>query len=119
MPSSALRPCTYPGCSSLVLKGRCPLHPYAISRDADRQKLYNTARWKQLRMRQLSAHPWCEECLRAGIYVAAVDVDHVIPHRGDEKSFFSGRLQSLCKACHSRKTAAEVGISTQGVAKKF
>jgi 5-methylcytosine-specific restriction protein A len=30
----------------------------------------------------------------------ATIVDHVIPHKGDEKAFFEGELQSLCKRHH-------------------
>jgi hypothetical protein len=39
-------------------------------------------------------------CTRLG-YVTAADVaDHVEPHRGDEKLFFEGELQSLCYSHH-------------------
>jgi 5-methylcytosine-specific restriction protein A len=110
MPTSALRPCSYPGCANLVRSGRCELHPMQVvdQHNPENQKLYNTARWKRLRRLQLSQHPWCEECLRANIYTPATDVDHIEPHRGDPARFYQGKLQSLCVPCHSRKTAAEV-----------
>lgn len=28
--------------------------------------------------------------------------DHVVPHRGDDRIFWEGELQTLCEACHSR-----------------
>ena len=42
--------------------------------------------------------------------VAAVVVDHIWPHKGDRALFWDrGNWQSLCKACHDRKTALEDG----------
>lgn len=112
MPNSALRPCSYPGCSNLVRSGtgRCETHPYQVidQHIQDHQKLYNTARWKRIRAAELTLHPWCAECLRANIYTPATELDHIIPHRGDPARFFAGPFQSLCHVCHSRKTANEV-----------
>ena len=110
MPTSALRPCSYPGCTNLVRSGRCELHPVQVvdQHHSEHQKLYNTAKWDRLRRLQLSKQPWCEECLRANIYTPATDVDHIEPHRGDPIKFYTGKLQSLCTPCHSRKTAGEV-----------
>ena len=40
----------------------------------------------------------------------ATDVDHIVPHRGDARLLYDeNNLQSLCKSCHSRKTATEDG----------
>lgn len=42
--------------------------------------------------------------------VAASEVDHIVPHKGDRGLFFGkSNLQSLCKQCHSRKTVLEDG----------
>jgi 5-methylcytosine-specific restriction protein A len=42
--------------------------------------------------------------------VAAVVVDHIIPHKGDKALFWdSGNWQALCKRCHDVKTATEDG----------
>lgn len=63
--------------------------------------LYNTKRWYRLRWKQLQAEPLCRLCTALGKVVAAAIVDHVKPHKGDEKLFFdSTNLQSLCKHCH-------------------
>ena len=49
-------------------------------------------------------------CMREGRPVNATDVDHVRPHKGKQQPFFDAtNLQSLCHACHSRKTATEDG----------
>lgn len=110
MPSAALRPCLYPGCPELVSTGRCVKHTPVDHRDPDVSKLYNSQRWKQIRVRQLTAHPWCAECAGEGRYTPATDVDHITRHRGDPMRFYAGPFQSLCHACHSRKTLREVGM---------
>ena len=108
MPTAMLKPCSYPGCTNLVRSGRCSAHPYPDQHNHESQKLYNSKRWLGIRARQLKKQPWCEECLRANIYTAATDVDHIEPHRGDVTRFYKGPFQSLCKSCHSKKTAGEV-----------
>jgi len=42
-----------------------------------------------------------------GVTVATV-VDHVVPHRGDMRSFWDHQhnWQALCKTCHDKKTRA-------------
>ena len=66
---------------------------------------YRTERWKRMRRAYLAEHPYCEHC-----GALAVDLDHIIPHRGDSNLFWSrGNWQGLCKGCHSRKTAREDG----------
>jgi 5-methylcytosine-specific restriction protein A len=42
------------------------------------------------------------------LLVKATDVDHIIPHRGNQKLMWDqSNWQALCHACHSRKTASE------------
>ena len=108
MPSSPLRPCSYPGCSNLVRSGRCDQHPYPDAHIREHQKLYDTRRWKRIRARQLAKEPWCADCLKDSLYTPATIVDHIEPHRGDPVKFFAGPLQSLCKPCHDRKTNNEL-----------
>lgn len=69
---------------------------------------YKTAIWKEKRERQLKREPLCRECLSKEIYTKATDVDHIIPHKGNWNLFIGeDNLESLCHACHSRKTARE------------
>lgn len=73
---------------------------------ADVRRLYRTARWTRLRAVVLSEEPVCRACLDAGRVTAGVDVDHIVPHRGDLRLFWDREnLQALCHACHSEKTA--------------
>lgn len=72
--------------------------------------LYNSAAWKGpsgRRLTQLAKEPLCRMCKAAGRITAATVADHIIPHRGDERLFYEGELQSLCDAapwrCHSSR----------------
>ena len=70
--------------------------------------LYNSARWKRLRVRQLQAEPLCRMCAQLKKLVEATVVDHVKAHRGDEELFFDeSNLQSLCKPCHDAHKQAQ------------
>ena len=53
-----------------------------------------------------AAHPLCAACLAAGVIAAAEEVDHITP-LADGGSHDASNLQSLCRDCHLRKTAAE------------
>ena len=47
----------------------------------------------------------CEECRKQGRFVKATVVDHIVPHRGDQKLFWDeANWQPLCKPCHDKKT---------------
>lgn len=112
MPNRSLRACSYPGCSNLVRSGRCDKHQAQTTIDRhvpEHQRLYSSPRWKVRRRNQLAKHPWCVSCLATGIHTPATDVDHIIPHRGNDHLFFYGAVQSLCRSCHSKKTAQETG----------
>jgi 5-methylcytosine-specific restriction protein A len=117
--------CCAPGCDDVAGAGlpRCLAHEDArlarqsVARRAAKAspaakagaKLYATARWQSGRVAWLSRFPLCAQCEADGLVVAAGEVDHVTPHRGDEALFFDHtNWQSLCKRCHSRKTAREV-----------
>ena len=111
MATKPLKPCSYPGCASLVESGRCGAHavvPGRWTRDRSRQRLYGR-RWQRFRAAYLAEHPWCVACERIGITTPAEHVDHVVPHKGDVGRFWAGPFQALCPSCHSKKTASETG----------
>lgn len=123
MASRAMKPCAHPGCRELVSSGYCAKHrPADRSRRseaaADWHRWYEKPIWRfDLRPAQLLAEPFCRECAAQArrenrpelLRIPATDVDHITPHRGDWKIFTDRRnLQSLCHACHSRKTMAEM-----------
>jgi len=67
------------------------------------RRWYKTERWERMRNYQLAIEPHCRLCYRRGRQgIAATDVDHIKPHRGDAALFWdSANLQSLCHPCHS------------------
>ena len=111
MPDRPLRPCKKPGCRNLTRSGWCDEHKpvYRDDRGSANSRGY-TARWRRERARYLAEHPWCAECQRQGRLEPATEVDHIVPHKGDQALFWDrGNWQGLCKRCHSRKTAGEDG----------
>ena len=104
-------PCKHPGCPALVPYGTryCekhkPLHQEENRSAACRG--YGGA-WQKARKQYLEAHPLCVMCQQDGRYRKATVVDHIIPHRGDEKLFWDrDNWQALCKEHHDRKTGTE------------
>lgn len=78
-------------------------------------KLYGSQRWRTARLSYLMRFPLCRDCEQRGVTQEATDVDHIRPHHGDVKLFWDVKnWQPLCRPCHSRKTAAEVGIDGSG-----
>lgn len=108
MPYKPMHPCRHPGCPNLVPVGQkyCDEHK-ALHPEENRsagKRGYN-ARWRKASKMYLRAHPFCEKCLEKGIYTKATVVDHIVPHRGDQKLFWDeNNWQALCKKCHDKKT---------------
>jgi len=65
--------------------------------------------WRAVRQQQLQRHPLCEHCLAQGRTTAAGEVDHIRAVRRGGAMLDADNLQSLCKPCHSRKTAIHDG----------
>lgn len=115
MPPRPAKPCSYPGCRALVRDGgsRCERHPYAKTVDQQRgsadERGYTWA-WRQAALRYLRENPLCAACKRKGLLELATEVDHIVPHKGDQKLFWDRKnWQGLSKRCHSIKTATEDG----------
>lgn len=72
------------------------------------RKLYDTARWKRLRIAQLNDEPLCERCRLSETIEPATVVHHRKAHKGDPALFFDiGNLESLCKPHHDREGRLE------------
>lgn len=76
-------------------------------RGSSRERGYDTA-WEKLRRAHLAAEPLCRLCAQAGRATPAVLVDHIVPLRDGGARLDDNNLQSLCRACHDRKTADDV-----------
>lgn len=109
---------TYTKCSHLACKNQrssynqfCAEHG-GIKKQTENKKqsdaMYQTAQWKARRKIELSRHPLCQSCLTRGIVTQANEVDHVFPwNKIGKQAFYNNLFQSLCKDCHSYKTAQE------------
>lgn len=108
-------------CGALVLKGYCPECEHrsprklaeqqrSQTRDKRVKAWYDSVAWKRARAGYLAKHPECAGNHDAGMVVAANELDHIVPHRGDYETFWRrSNWQGLCKVCHSVKTATEDG----------
>lgn len=104
MPRKPKRPCRHPGCPNLSYDVYCEKHCPLYARESAASRGYDK-RWQAARRRFLRAHPLCAECQRNGVLTPATVVDHIIPHRGDERLFWDeANWQPLCKPCHDYKT---------------
>ena len=64
--------------------------------------------WQQYRVGYLSRSPLCVMCQADGRITSATVVDHIVPHRGDERLFWDeSNHQGLCAPCHSSRKARE------------
>lgn len=111
MPVTPKRPCAHAGCPALVEYGKCDEHrKQAEQRRGSAHERGYGKRWQAARAGWLREHPLCAEHERQGLIAAGNEVDHIIPHRGDMTLFWQrSNWQTLCKACHSSKTAREDG----------
>jgi len=78
--------------------------------------------WRKTRALWLAQHPLCVECEQRGQYTPATLIDHIRPvqSRDDPLFFDTDNFQSLCRACHARKTAADraSGLTRKPVARR-
>ncbi|ORE88177.1 HNH endonuclease signature motif containing protein [Aurantimonas sp. 22II-16-19i] len=71
--------------------------------------IYRSPRWKSVRF--LAKRRDCWKCVQCGGN-GRLEVDHVKPVRdAPELAFDLSNLQTLCGACHARKTRIEVGLA--------
>lgn len=111
--------CAEPGCNAIVEAGRCPAHARVgfrargsrqargyDNRWARRSRMFR-AKYPLCGMRPGSLRPVMSRCFETGRTALAVQVDHVIPHRGDPALFWDelGNWQSLCAQCGARKSS--------------
>lgn len=76
---------------------------------AMRRKVYNSQRWRDLRMLKFTYNPLCELCQREGRVALADDIHHIRSFNDaasmSEALFLAydyDNLMSLCKQCHKR-----------------
>lgn len=75
----------------------------------ERMEIYNTARWRELRLVKLSRNPLCEMCLKEGRITPTEDIHHIVSfmtvydyQQRLRLAFDFNNLMSLCKQCHQK-----------------
>ena len=108
MPKKKPHPCSYVSCMLLTEERYCEEHkklhannrPVRSPKIKSRQRMYKRRGWQILRSFVLVNEPLCRDCGKF-----ATVVDHIVPHRGNERLFNDdANLQPLCKKCHDIKT---------------
>lgn len=79
---------------------------YDAERGNSNERGYD-ATWRKLRLWHLRRQPLCVACERRGRLTPAEEVDHITPISRGGARLDPANLQSLCKSCHSAKTARE------------
>lgn len=121
-----LHKCNKAGCNKLTAERYCEIHKnlnygYDQQRKSSCKRGYGRA-WQKSSKTFLLNHPFCARCLQKNIHTKSIVVDHIVPHKGNQKLFWDkNNWQPLCKQCHDIKTATEDGGfgRRQGGAKKF
>jgi 5-methylcytosine-specific restriction protein A len=89
---------------------RCPVCASQTKARADAARPSAAGRgyggaWRKAREAFLSQHQRCASC-----GAPATVVDHITPHKGDQRLFWSrSNWQALCVVCHGRKTVRQDG----------
>lgn len=81
-----------------------------LRRNAAYKRLIRSRRWMLLRRAYIGEHPFCEECLRRGVWDReAREVHHRVPistgrtlAEMERLAFDPGNLESVCPECHRR-----------------
>lgn len=84
-----------------------PEHAPQMGRRHANTEFYRSTAWRKLRAEQLRRQPLCECCLAQGRHTPAHVVDHIRPVNQGGAPLDLENLQSLCAACHNRKSGAE------------
>ncbi|AWD90194.1 HNH endonuclease [Dickeya phage Sucellus] len=112
MPSLPPKQCRVTGCSGLAYagnKGYCEQHKHKDWEDYQRDGsgFYQSNTWRKIKIKVIRRDcGLCQQCLRNGLYVPGVDVDHITP-KSKSGSDELDNLELLCKKCHAHKTATE------------
>jgi len=111
MPFKPKKPCAFPLCAELTHDRYCERHKRVVDkqynsheRDKAAASFYSKdARWLAIRKKKLQATPTCEECK----FEKATTVDHIKPISQGGDKYDWNNLQSMCRRCHSSKSARE------------
>lgn len=68
------------------------------------KRFYKSRQWRELRLKALERDKYrCQNCGKVGKF----EIDHIEPLRAGGEFWNLDNLQTLCRRCHFKKTAAE------------
>ena len=80
-----------------------------IQQQRDKQEIYNSREWRELRVEKLRDKPLCQMCEEKQRYVSAHCVHHIMPietaatmEEMRRLAFNPANLMSLCDECHHK-----------------
>lgn len=85
-----------------ILKATANKKYDSFRRDKASSDFYNSMAWRKLRNFFINKNPFCVKCGKF-----AKIVDHIIPIKQGGEKLNEENLQSLCIACHNKKTKNE------------
>ena len=88
-------------------------------RRKERQELYQSKRWKEIRALYYQAHPLCERCLKEGRITPAHDIHHKLspfakgltPEEKERRAFEWSNLMAVCVECHIKEHQKDIPMS--------
>jgi 5-methylcytosine-specific restriction enzyme A len=123
MAAKPLRPCSKMGCHNLTRDKYCDTHKVEqdkqkqesnqhynrYSRDKKLTDFYWSAAWRKLRAFAYARdNGLCVRCRQEKRLRKGDVVDHIVPVKEDwSKRLDADNLQTLCHACHNKKTGKE------------
>ena len=80
----------------------------SLERVAERQEIYQSKRWKELRKKLQMERPLCENCLKKGIIKPMEDCHHLLSpfqkgiteEEKERRAFDEKNILCLCRDCH-------------------
>lgn len=90
-------------------------------RRKERQELYQSKRWKELRRLYYQAHPLCERCLKEGRITPAHDIHHKLSpfvkgltqEEKERRAFEWSNLMAVCVECHIKEHQKDTPMSVK------
>ena len=80
-----------------------------VQQQKDKNEIYQSREWRELRVAKYRANPLCELCQAEGYVTSAIDIHHKTPVESartpqemEALCFNPSNLQSLCIPCHQR-----------------
>lgn len=103
---------------------KAPHRPWQPEREAHGRRMYANTKfyassaWRKLRALKIKLNPICEECATYGRATPGEVIDHIKPINQGGAPLSIENLQTLCHACHNRKSGQEAHTARRSQTEK-